>query len=267
MADRASHSREAKILKVFFDFIRHTFKLSHLPFASRTPWLRPDKTDMRWLPINESIELPENAPMPLAVLDRLIEEASHRVTYKFCGCRFAYGCDHYPTRIGCLMLGDSAIEGNPEHCREVSVEQAKEHARKAVDSGLVPIVGKARVDNTIFGIKDVGRLLTVCFCCECCCITRFVADVPLSKVEPIFPRLEGVSITVGDECKGCGKCIEHCYVKAITVQDKRAVISDYCRACGRCATVCPRDAIKVKLDDPDYVDKTIERIRSYVKYD
>lgn len=267
MADGASKRGSAKAMKVFFDSLRYLFKLSRLPGAGRTPWLRPDKTDMRWLPINQDIEMPENAPMPLSVLDRLIEEASHRVVYKVCGCRLAYGCEHYPTRVGCLVLGDSALEGRFKHRKEVDVEEAKRHARAAVDAGLVPIVGKARVDNTIFGIKDRGRLVTVCFCCECCCITRFVADVPLARVEPIFPRLEGVSITVTDECTGCGKCAEHCYVNAITIEDKRAAIGGYCRACGRCATVCPREAIKVKLDDPDYVDKTIERIRSYVKYD
>ena len=40
-----------------------------------------------------------------------------------------------------------------------------------------------------------------------------------------------------------------------------------CRACGRCATICPNNAIKITIDDPQFLEKTIERIGSYVKYD
>jgi UDP-glucose 4-epimerase len=61
--------------------------------------------------------------------------------------------------------------------------------------------------------------------------------------------------------------VDHCFIGAIRVEDKKALISDYCRACGRCATVCPNDAIEVKITDPDFLDKTYRQIRSYVKFD
>ncbi len=256
-----------KSIRRALDAIGLTFRLARLPGSGKHPWLRPDKTDMRWLPINTDIEMPGNAPMPLAVLDRLIEEASHRVIFDYCGCRVAYRCESYPQEIGCLLLGDSALESSPKVSREVGVEEAKEHARKAVDAGLVPIVGKARIDNALFSIKDRGRLLTVCLCCECCCITRNIRHLPLDRLEPLFPPLESVEIEVTGDCTGCGKCVEHCYVEAITVEDGRAVIGEYCRACGRCATVCPANAVSVRLTDPDFLDRTLERIRSYVKYD
>ena len=41
--------------------------------ASSHPWLKPEKTDMRWLPINQDIEMPDDTPMPLVVLRRIIE--------------------------------------------------------------------------------------------------------------------------------------------------------------------------------------------------
>ena len=259
--------KNARLLRPMFDLVDNLFKLTWLPGFQFHPWMKPEKTDMRWLPINQDIEMPENAPMPLAVLDRLIDEASHRVVFNYCGCRLAYDCQDYPVEIGCLLMGDSAIEADSANAREVSPAEAKELARKAVDAGLVPIVGKARIDNALFAIKDRGHLLTVCFCCECCCITRFIRHMPQERMEPLFPRLEGISIEVTDDCKGCGTCAKHCYIEAITVVDKRAVISEYCRACGRCATVCPKDAIRVTLQDADYLDKTIDRIRSYVTYD
>jgi ferredoxin len=267
MANRIVESKKAGSMRRALAAMEGLFRLSWLPGVQLHPWMRPEKTSMRWLPINQDIEMPENTPMPLAVLERLIDEASHRVSYDYCGCRLAYGCEHYPVEIGCMLLGDSAVEGDSTHAREVDPAQAKALARKAVDAGLVPIVGKARIDNALFGIKDRGRMVTVCFCCECCCITRFIRHVPFERMEPLFPKLEGVSIEVTGDCKGCGRCAEHCYIEAITIRDKRAVIGDYCRACGRCATVCPGDAITVQMTDPEFLDKTIERIRSYVKYD
>lgn len=231
------------------------------------PWLRADKSDIRWLPINADISMPADTPLPLQILDRLIGEASHRVIVDYCGCRQGWKCESYPREIGCLMMGDSALEITRLPFREVGADEAREHALRAVDAGLVPVVGKARADNFIFGVKDRSRLLTVCFCCECCCVTRFTRYVPLRSLEPIFPRLEGISMTVTERCKGCGKCVERCYIKGLQVREGRAVIGESCRACGRCAAHCTAKAIEVRIEDPDFVEKTCSRIRSYVKYD
>jgi UDP-glucose 4-epimerase len=230
------------------------------------PWLRADKSDMRWIPINTDIRMPEETPVPLQILYRFIDEASHRVIVNYCGCRKGWKCEDYPIDIGCLMMGDDALQISKVPFREVGPDEARAHADRAVEAGLVPIVGKARVDNYLFGVKDHSRLMTVCFCCECCCVTRFTRYVPLRSLEPIFPRLDGISMTVTDKCKGCGKCEKHCYISAIAVRDGRAFISDMCRACGRCAAGCPSKAIEVKIDDPDFVEKTYSRIRSYVRY-
>lgn len=241
--------------------------LTRLPLAQKLhPWLREDLTDMRWLPINQDIELPQNAPLPVDLVDRFIEEASHRVIAAYCGCRAGFGCKDYPVDIGCLLLGDSAMEIKRYGCREVSVEEAKKHLRKAVEAGLVPVVGKARVDNFIYGVKDRKRLLTVCLCCECCCVTRFTALSPVEMLEPLFPRLDGVTVEVVGECSGCGKCVEKCYIQAIEIKGGRAHIGEYCRACGRCASACPNGAISISIRDPEFLDKAYQRIRSYVDY-
>lgn len=231
------------------------------------PWLREDKTEARWLPINADIDMPENTPVPLALLDRFIEEASHRVIIDYCGCREGWRCKRYPRDVGCLMMGDSAMEIKRFPGREVGVEEAKEHARRAVDAGLVPIVGKVRVDNFIFDVKDKGRMLTTCFCCECCCISRYTRHMPVEWLDPLQPRLEGIAIKVSDACTGCGRCAERCYIGAISIEDGKAVIGELCRACGRCATVCPREAIEVRLEDPEFLEKAYDRIRAHVKYD
>jgi hypothetical protein len=144
------------------DFLEMGFVLSKIPYINRLhPWTKPEKTDMRWLPINEDIQMPQDVPLPVNLLYRFIEEASYRTIYKECACRKGFECKHYPTDIGCLLMGNSALEGPPGLYEEASVEEAKQLADRAIEAGLVPVVGKARVDNFIFGIKDTGHLLRV----------------------------------------------------------------------------------------------------------
>jgi len=231
------------------------------------PWTNAKNTDLRWLPVNSDIALPEDVAMPLTLLDRLIEEASHRVIYDFCTCRKAFDCRDHREEIGCLLMGDDALDSPPSLSREVGVEEAKEHARRAIDAGLVPLVGKARIDNSFTGIKDRGRMLTACFCCECCCVARNTRYLHQEILEPMLPRLDGISIEVSEDCTGCGTCAEQCFISAIEVVEGKAVIGEYCRACGRCATVCPDQAIRISIDDPDFLEKSYQRIRAHVKFD
>lgn len=245
--------------------------LAHLPLAWVHPWFRSDLTDMRWLPINEDIELPAGAPAPLDLLDRLIEETSHRVILQACGCRTARRCEKHPHDIGCLLMGDSAIESPPSIRREVGVSEAKEHVARAVESGLVPMVGKARVDNYIFGVKDTRRLLTACFCCDCCCISQYERHFPVNKLDEMFPTVDGFHLEVDSICDGCRSrtesCADRCYVRAIEMRGGRAVITEKCRGCGRCAAYCPVGAVKVSIDDPGFLEESYSRIRAHVKHD
>jgi UDP-glucose 4-epimerase len=268
MSDSVVASRDARKIRHYLNFIENLSKFSWLPTLSRWhPWLRPDKTDIRWLPINEDIEATGSSPLPVQLVDTIIDEASHRVILDYCACRKAFSCKGYPTDIGCLMMGDSALEISPGVSRVVDVEEAKAHARRAFGAGLIPAVGKARVDNFLFGVKDRGRLMTVCFCCECCCLTRYTRHMPMKTLEQIFPRLDGISVEVTDECTGCGTCVEHCFINAMRLDDNRAVIGEQCRACGRCASVCPSGAVKIAITQADFLDRAHDKIRSYIKYD
>jgi ferredoxin len=236
-------------------------------WAQRHPWFNPAKSDTRWLPINADIEMPDNCPLPVTMLDQMIEEASHRVIIDFCGCRNGFLCEDYPIDIGCLFLGDDAVKLKVYPWREVTVDEAKQHVRRAVDAGLIPGVGKARVDNWLFKIPDRSRLLSICFCCDCCCLGRYVHSGPIEVVEGITSKLPGISMEITDDCIDCDICVERCYIGAVKVVDGKYVFSENCRACGRCALACPVDAIKVRIDDPDFVEKTRARIRSYVNYE
>lgn len=245
------------------------YKAGRLPFMSQlNPWLRADQNEARWLPINKNLEADESMPLPLELLDRFIDEASHRRIVDACVCRTLEGCNDYPRDIGCIMMGDGAVKGDlPLISREATPEEAKAHARKAINAGLVPMVGKIRLDSTLAAhVFDTGKLLTACFCCDCCCVTYNYRHLPLEILDPMIPRLEGVVMEVTDDCNGCGKCAQKCYVQAITVPYDKAQISTMCRTCGRCAEVCPQNAINIKLTDPDFVDKAYEKIRAHVDH-
>ena len=108
--------------------------------------------------------------------------------------------------------------------------------------------------------------MTVCFCCECCCLTRFYGEVPLKYRSDAFTRFDGIEVETIDGCKGCGKCVERCFIDAIRVVDGKAVIDQAsCRACGRCALTCPGKAIRVSVNE-DSLERTYDRIRANVRY-
>ncbi|RJP26673.1 MAG: hypothetical protein C4536_15440 [Actinobacteria bacterium] len=262
-------SRNARLLRLGMNMLKAIVKrIGKMRMLLRHhPWTSATKTDLRWLPINTDIALPEDVPMPLSLLNRLIEEASHRVIYDFCTCRRAFDCRDGREEIGCLLMGDDALASPPSLSHEVSVAEAKEHARRAIEAGLVPLVGKARIDNSFTGIRDGGRLLTACFCCECCCVTRNTRYLHRDILEPMLPRLDGISIEVMKDCTGCGTCVDQCFIHAIQVVGGKAVIGEYCRACGRCATACPNQAIRISIDDPGFLEKSYQRIRAHVKFD
>ncbi len=254
-------------MKQSFEVAKYFFQLSRIPFfRDRLPEFNPDKNSISWIPINRDIEGAEEIALPEEILDRLIEKARHRVVLNSCGCRKGLGCKDYPSEIGCLMMGESALKIPSKVRREVSVKEAKAHVRKAIKAGLIPITGKARIDNDIFMIPDEGKLLTVCLCCECCCVTRFSSCVPPEVMDGIQPRVEGLSVEISEDCIGCGTCVSKCYIDAIKMQGNRAVIGDMCRVCGRCAAICPENAIKLKLNNPRAVDDVVQRIEALVDF-
>lgn len=241
----------------------HIAKLSFL--HDRLPIFDPQKTNYSVIPINQNIEGAENMTLPIEIIDRLIDKSSVRVIMKKCICRHNYDCSNYPDDVACLFLGESALE-TPKNWQIIAdKDQAKQHARKAVSLGLVPMVGKIRFDSDTLGIVDRGKLMTICFCCECCCLGRFMAPLPAHLMDRLQHPVEGMTIEVTDQCIGCGECIDACYLKAIEIVNGRAVKKDICRLCGRCAARCPQQAIKIRLENPDVVDDVVNRLLSVVK--
>ena len=233
--------RGGRMVKNFFKSFEWLYALAYIPaLRDRIPALDPNLSDVSTIPINKDIEGAEGIALPEEVLDRLIDISNYRVIIDQCACRAIYGCEDYPKDMGCIFMGESARKIPDDYSREASVEEAKAHVRKAFAAGLVPIVGEARADHDLLRIPPEGKLLTTCFCCECCCLSRAFRRGPVETVDGIMHGVEGLTVEVTDACVGCGTCVESCFIGAIQVRAGQAVIDDYCRVCGRCAGACPQ---------------------------
>jgi len=230
------------------------------------PLLKPNGLNATFIPINKDIALPESEVIPIKLLFDIIEKASYRVIVDFCPCRTAMDCKNHPHDIGCLMMGQGARDIDKTMGHEATVEEAKSHAERAINSGLVPLVGKSLVENMVFGISkpNKDKFFVACFCCHCCCLSRFLKPMSAELRNENLIKMKGLEIRVDDNCVGCGKCAEQCFISGVEIKDHKAVINDNCLGCGRCVSNCPNKALKISLTENGYVEEAKERFSRYV---
>ncbi len=218
----------------------------------------------RSIPVNTSLGQPVNAIVSRKALDDMIERASFHLLMDACICRTAFKCRHFTPVVGCLFMGETAKKFPPGLGRPATRAQAHAHVGRAVDLGLVPMLGKVNVDNLGFLTKDTGELLSVCFCCHCCCMMGYYKH-DHSHLKRLFKPMEGLNVTVTEKCVGCGTCCKTCLFDNIRVANGKAVHADHCVGCGRCEANCPNRAVTLCIHDPLSVEAVKERIGSFVK--
>ena len=194
------------------------------------------------IPVQEAVRGSESVVLPYPILASLVEQASHRVIFDECLCRLGENCQAHPHGPGCLFLGEGASAIPSTMSRPVTTDQALQHARQAIDRGLVPLIVHSSFDAWLLGIP-YRRTLAICFCCDCCCSVRQGLRLGPPAFWDTVHRLPGLSLSVGPECTGCGLCLGECYVDAISLTPDRVRISDECKGCGRCVALCPEGAI------------------------
>jgi ferredoxin len=242
--------------KRHIDFALRFWRLTHwakslgrwTPFKQMAGPIASEKSFRgSFIPVGEEIEVPPGVVAPAEVVRDYITRASHRTLVYKCPCRAGEGCEKHPAELGCILLGDAAKKVNPEVGRSATVEEALDHMERALERGLLPMVGHMRVDTYVFGAKPFNRLITLCFCCDCCCIVRSGMRNLVDAYPRSLVRLEGVSVEVDDACVGCGECVPVCPVENVRLVDGLAVIGDMCLGCGACARACSRGLIRVNI--------------------
>jgi ferredoxin len=217
----------------------------------------------RIVTVDRNIADPGQAVLPSLIVEHFINEAEYHWIMNTCICRHASNCKDYPIDLGCMFLGKSVLGINPELGRRVNKQEALEHARKCREAGLVHMVGRNKLDKVWLGVSPGNRLLTICNCCPCCCLWKWMPDIP-TDIGRVVHKLPGIEVIVGETCTSCGVCADGvCFVNAISVVNGSAVISGECRGCGRCAGACPVGAIKIKYDE-SAVQKSIDTIEALV---
>jgi ferredoxin len=228
-----------------------------------------EKTNLTYLPKDTTITIQKSLPsldsmvLPSQVVEYFIRKSSYRFIMGFCICREAMDCANHPKELGCLFLGETARDIPPEFGREATIDEALEHVTSCRESGLIHLIGRDQIDQTWLGVRPGEKLMTICNCCSCCCLWKWVVDLD-PQIGTKIKRMPGVEVTVTDKCTGCGTCVEHCFVHAIHLHDDHAVIGEECRGCGRCADQCPNHAIEVSLTDPHFLEEMIARVESVV---
>jgi ferredoxin len=241
------------------------FRLTRVPVLGwlGSRMLDSDNLSLTYVPVNADVELPEGTVAPVSVIEHFIREASHHVILNRCPCRSENNCKDFDPFLGCTFIGDAARGIDPQVGRHVTAEEALEHLHKATESGLVSCLGKFKGDAVMLGLKDHHRLMTICHCCPCCCISTAMPHAS-REARDLLVKMEGVSVEVTENCNGCGLCVEACIFDQVRVEDGRAVIGEECKACGRCATACKRDAIRIVVEDPSYIEECVARLSTLV---
>lgn len=249
------HSRITKIPFIERYLEKHVFEGDDLVFC-----LPKDKV----IKVEQEVRKSKDMVLPSQALTHFIEEARYHWIMNFCICRESLQCKDYPINYGCLFMGEAAMGINPKFGRRVEKEEALDYAVKCREAGLVHLMGKAKMDTWWLGVGPGEKLLTVCNCCPCCCISRNLAYSG-PRLKEKLSRMPGVIVAVTDKCNGCGVCLKtKCFADAIRLENGRAYISGECRACGRCASVCPQKAIEVTLDREHSIPVTISRLSRVV---
>ena len=189
-----------------------------------------------------SLLVPEKV-VPFKVARDIILKNPQSIAVGVCACRATQENPCLPMEV-CLFVGDpfaSFIADQNPKFRKIPQEEAvsileDEHKRNHV--------------HCAYFKKDLGsRFFAICNCCSCCCLGVRMWNLLEGQMPILAPS--GYLAQVGDDCNGCGDCVDTCQFKAISLDEEgeRAVIdSAKCMGCGVCEDVCPVGAISLRRE-------------------
>jgi len=237
-------------------------------------WIKEGEEANWFIPSVNTIEIGADIPtcnqvvLPGLVVEDLLSEADGIFAMGACPCRTAFECQAHSWELGCLHLGPAAKRISEELGQRLTLEEGAAVLERALAEGLMPTILHMPSEAEIFGV-DKTQMLSICFCCECCCDVRLLLREGPDRYWDLYNQcMPGLEVVVSEDCIGCGECVEACYggERVITIEDSGAVINKRCIGCGRCAAVCPEEAISLVFDpEVDFMRAFRERISERVK--
>jgi ferredoxin len=215
--------------------------------AFRRAFLAVEPSQMRTIPVNESIAVDHNVATYEEIRGVLDACAGPFVILK-CICREARAIRNEPCKMTsreetCLAMGDMATAVlRRGHGREVTREEA------------LGILEENQAEGLILQPANARKPEFVCSCCGCCCgMLGFLKMLP----HPVDFWTCNFHAEINLEaCSGCGKCVTRCQMGAIELAqpDGKARISlSRCIGCGLCVPTCPRDAMSLVKNETERV--------------
>jgi len=273
----------SRMIKNSFDKRFFMAKLTRLPVVGRAMEfaffedddiiiLPKDEVAQRTLSKTRTIELnvtaqPENIVLPSQAIEHFVRKSRYIYLMNKCMCRDSNHCNNYPSELGCIFLGRGTLKIPEGMGRMITPDEAAEHLRRCRQAGLVHLIGRDKIDSVWLGTGAKENLLSICSCCECCCLWKMLPQLNES-INSTVTKMPGVQLILHEErCTGCRTCIKKkiCYVGAIFIGDGKARIdANLCKGCGRCVETCPSQAIELRIEDSDFMRRTIARIEPLV---
>jgi len=243
-----------------------------MPSAPQSP-TEENKKDERenyghYIPVDLPMGDFENDVVPYKVFEHFINKASN-IVLRTCPCRERWDCQDHSKQYGCIFMGDDTKNMVLHENQQIlSKEEAVQFVKKAIEDGLIPLIGRSVGETEGQSIKDTGHFLSSCFCCSCCCINGKMMSNASSAIISgnMIKRIEGLEVKIDPvKCVGCGTCLEVCVFKGREIVEGKATIEpEYCLGCGRCVDVCPNGAITIEIKNPSHIDELISKIEAVV---
>ena len=135
----------------------------------------------------------------------------------------------------CLSFGPNArFIAERGFGRLISREEALNVLDRAEKAGLVHCP------------SNTGKYIDfICNCCMCHCL--LLQSINSAVIQPGPATSSFIVVVNGEQCMGCGDCIDRCQMEALSMQDDIvARDADRCIGCGLCISVCPTSAMRME---------------------
>ena len=194
--------------------------------------------------VDVNLEAPKTV-MPFELARKIVLEGNPTIAIGKCGCRSTIPeedvkCLSYPYEA-CLYIGEPAASFMIEQgdmFRKIDSEEAV---------ALLEDFHKRGFIQQAYFKSELDGFYAICNCCPCCCGSVARVNKLLDGEMPFTnTAASGYIAEIGDECIGCGECVEKCPYHAISLNADEGcaqIIFNRCMGCSVCESQCPTEAI------------------------